>query len=355
MPDKSKASAERTHCHAPRKLAHSTKAHCIVAICAAAAAAAAAAAQCITCLDPTHAHERLQNISLSTSINIEQGKSQASSSGQPALHSLAGLARCGSPAGLLLPSRPLGRLGGLSTGPRSTQQVSIAQASMPQVQMLTGEGHIMNELQGLAAELGCAICAAHDAEFLQQRGYNAWSPAQRYFVEGDHVVAAEANRTLQFTGLDSGLVSSGHACFVFMAPPRSPATHCSAVPTHHMSLCKFTYSSFTRCHAGSFYPFFIYTVVATTIASVFTVVPFLVAPARVDLDKSSAYECGFDAFGDSRQQFSVSFYLVAIMYLLFDIEVCGCGCAHACVHTHAFLFYPLNPFKVSMSMDLFVP
>jgi NADH:ubiquinone oxidoreductase subunit 3 (subunit A) len=41
----------------------------------------------------------------------------------------------------------------------------------------------------------------------------------------------------------------------------------------------------------------------------------------VDLDKSSAYECGFDAFGDSRQTFSVSFYLVAIMYLLFDIEV----------------------------------
>jgi NADH:ubiquinone oxidoreductase subunit 3 (subunit A) len=77
---------------------------------------------------------------------------------------------------------------------------------------------------------------------------------------------------------------------------------------------------FFQC-AGSFYPFLIYTVVATAIASAFTVIPFLVAPARVDLDKSSAYECGFDAFGDSRQTFSVSFYLVAIMYLLFDIEV----------------------------------
>jgi len=81
----------------------------------------------------------------------------------------------------------------------------------------------------------------------------------------------------------------------------------------------------------------IYFLFATAIASVFTVVPFIVAPSRVDLDKSSAYECGFDAFGDSRQTFSVSFYLVAIMYLLFDIEVraravCACvilpGCRH---------------------------
>jgi NADH-ubiquinone oxidoreductase chain 3 len=36
------------------------------------------------------------------------------------------------------------------------------------------------------------------------RGINAWSPAQRYFVEGDHVITAEANRTIQFTGLDAG-------------------------------------------------------------------------------------------------------------------------------------------------------
>ncbi|GFH30904.1 NADH-ubiquinone oxidoreductase chain 3, partial [Haematococcus lacustris] len=71
----------------------------------------------------------------------------------------------------------------------------------------------------------------------------------------------------------------------------------------------------------SFYPFVIYTAFATAVATVFMVLPLLVAPARVDLDKSSAYECGFDAFGEARQTFSVSFYLVSIMYLLFDIEV----------------------------------
>ncbi|GLC39096.1 NADH:ubiquinone oxidoreductase subunit 3 [Pleodorina starrii] len=109
----------------------------------------------------------------------------------------------------------------------------------------------------------------------QRRAYNAWSPAQRYFVEGDHVIAAEANRTFQFTGLDS----------------------------------------------GSFYPYVVATAISTVIATAFIVIPLVVAPSRVDLDKSSAYECGFDAFGEARQTFSVSFYLVSIMYLLFDIEI----------------------------------
>ena len=61
--------------------------------------------------------------------------------------------------------------------------------------------------------------------------------------------------------------------------------------------------------------------VATAISTVFMVAPLVIAPSRVDLDKSSAYECGFDAFGEARQTFSVSFYLVSIMYLLFDIEI----------------------------------
>ena len=43
-----------------------------------------------------------------------------------------------------------------------------------------------------------------------------------------------------------------------------------------------------------------YTVVATLIATVFMVLPLIIAPSRVDLDKSSAYECGFDAFGEVR-------------------------------------------------------
>lgn len=49
---------------------------------------------------------------------------------------------------------------------------------------------------------------------------------------------------------------------------------------------------------GSFYPYVVATIIATAISTVFMVLPLVVAPSRVDLDKSSAYECGFDAFGE---------------------------------------------------------
>lgn len=44
-----------------------------------------------------------------------------------------------------------------------------------------------------------------------------------------------------------------------------------------------------------------YTAFATVVATVFMVLPYLVAPSRIDLDKASAYECGFDAFGEVRE------------------------------------------------------
>lgn len=50
--------------------------------------------------------------------------------------------------------------------------------------------------------------------------------------------------------------------------------------------------------SGSFYPYVVATAIATAISTVFIVAPLVIAPSRVDLDKSSAYECGFDAFGE---------------------------------------------------------
>ncbi len=47
---------------------------------------------------------------------------------------------------------------------------------------------------------------------------------------------------------------------------------------------------------------------------------YLVAPQREDTDKVSAYECGFDPFGDARRRFDVRFYLVAIRFIVFDLE-----------------------------------
>mgnify|MGYP000906894615 CR=1 FL=1 len=46
----------------------------------------------------------------------------------------------------------------------------------------------------------------------------------------------------------------------------------------------------------------------------------LLAPNRPDAQKLSPYECGFEAFGDARMQFDVRYYLIAILFILFDLE-----------------------------------
>ena len=51
------------------------------------------------------------------------------------------------------------------------------------------------------------------------------------------------------------------------------------------------------------------------------VAPFLIAVSNPDPEKVSAYECGFEAFDDSRMKFDVRFYLVAILFIIFDLEV----------------------------------
>ena len=60
---------------------------------------------------------------------------------------------------------------------------------------------------------------------------------------------------------------------------------------------------------------------AAVLALVMAGIPFLVAPSRPDSEKLSAYECGFEAFDDSRGRFDVRFYLVAILFIIFDLEV----------------------------------
>ncbi|HEY5896943.1 MAG TPA: NADH-quinone oxidoreductase subunit A [Burkholderiales bacterium] len=47
----------------------------------------------------------------------------------------------------------------------------------------------------------------------------------------------------------------------------------------------------------------------------------VIAPSRPDAEKSSPYECGFEAFEDARMKFDVRYYLVAILFILFDLEI----------------------------------
>ena len=53
----------------------------------------------------------------------------------------------------------------------------------------------------------------------------------------------------------------------------------------------------------------------------FIVLNFLFSPKNPDSEKLSAYECGFEAFDDSRMEFDVRFYLVAILFIIFDLEI----------------------------------
>ena len=53
----------------------------------------------------------------------------------------------------------------------------------------------------------------------------------------------------------------------------------------------------------------------------FILANFLAAPSNPDPEKLSAYECGFEPFTDSRMEFDVRFYLVAILFIIFDLEI----------------------------------
>jgi len=68
-------------------------------------------------------------------------------------------------------------------------------------------------------------------------------------------------------------------------------------------------------------PILIFFAIAAVIGIGFMVAAFVIAPSRPDPEKVSTYECGFNAFDDARMKFDVRFYLVAILFIIFDLEV----------------------------------
>ena len=68
-------------------------------------------------------------------------------------------------------------------------------------------------------------------------------------------------------------------------------------------------------------PIVIFFAVATVMGVGFLVAAWVVAPSHPDKEKVSAYECGFNAFDDARMKFDVRFYLVSILFIIFDLEV----------------------------------
>jgi NADH-quinone oxidoreductase subunit A len=68
-------------------------------------------------------------------------------------------------------------------------------------------------------------------------------------------------------------------------------------------------------------PILIFIGIAGVLGGALIVVPLLIAPSKPDPEKLSAYECGFPAFGDARMKFDVRFYLVSLLFIIFDLEV----------------------------------
>ena len=68
-------------------------------------------------------------------------------------------------------------------------------------------------------------------------------------------------------------------------------------------------------------PILIFFGIAAALGIGFIVAAWVLAPKHPDPEKISAYECGFNAFDDARMKFDVRFYLVAILFIIFDLEV----------------------------------
>lgn len=71
----------------------------------------------------------------------------------------------------------------------------------------------------------------------------------------------------------------------------------------------------------NYLPIVIFLGIATGLACVIVLASFIVSKQKPDSEKLSPYECGFEAFDDARSKFDVRFYLVSILFIIFDLEV----------------------------------
>jgi NADH-quinone oxidoreductase subunit A len=71
----------------------------------------------------------------------------------------------------------------------------------------------------------------------------------------------------------------------------------------------------------NYLPILVFMGVGLLVGAAFIVIGFVLGPQRPDPEKLSPYECGFEAFEDSRMKFDVRYYLVAILFIIFDLEI----------------------------------
>jgi NADH-quinone oxidoreductase subunit A len=72
---------------------------------------------------------------------------------------------------------------------------------------------------------------------------------------------------------------------------------------------------------GNYLPIVVFIVIGLGLGTAMILAGAILGPRRPDSDKLSPYECGFEAFEDSRMKFDVRYYLVAILFIIFDLEI----------------------------------
>ena len=70
-----------------------------------------------------------------------------------------------------------------------------------------------------------------------------------------------------------------------------------------------------------YFPIILFLGLAVFLSGLMLMASYVIAPQKPDSEKLSAYECGFEAFDDARQRFDVRFYLVTLLFIIFDLEV----------------------------------
>ena len=68
-------------------------------------------------------------------------------------------------------------------------------------------------------------------------------------------------------------------------------------------------------------PIILFLIIAFGLSCAFIIVNFILSPKHPDPEKLSAYECGFEPFEDARNTFDVRFYVIALLFIIFDLEV----------------------------------
>ncbi len=72
---------------------------------------------------------------------------------------------------------------------------------------------------------------------------------------------------------------------------------------------------------NEYFPVIVFFIIASAFSILFFLIPMVLASNKPGEQKLSAYECGFEPFNDSRGEFDVRFYLVAILFIIFDLEI----------------------------------